>query len=188
MERIVWTMWWQGLENAPSIVNACIKSMYKYIKNVKIIVLNKDNYSDYVTVPEHIMFKFNEGYLSITHLSDVIRMLLLFQYGGLWLDSTILLTDQIPEEIWNRKFYTIGCQNDKTVAGGRWTTFLMGGQKNCIIFMYMNILFASYFENENEMVSYFLQDFFLNLIYQASEEARFLFGGGGMRNLMKFFI
>ena len=42
---------------------------------------------------QSITDKFNGGKISIANYSDVIRMALLYQYGGYWIDSTVLLSD-----------------------------------------------------------------------------------------------
>lgn len=103
----IWVFWWQGLDKAPLIIKLCINNMKKYIKDREIIIITKDNFSYYINLPSYIMEKFNNGNISIQHFSDIIRFYLLYYYGGLWLDATILMKDKLDNNIFDYKFYSI---------------------------------------------------------------------------------
>ena len=45
------------------------------------------------------------GTISNTHFSDLIRLNLLNQYGGTWIDSTCLQTEKIPDYIKNSNLF-----------------------------------------------------------------------------------
>lgn len=79
----IWVFWWQGIESAPLIIKLCINNMRKYIKDKEIIIIDQNNFSDYVNLPEYIIEKFNSRYISIQAFSDIIRIYLLYYYGGL---------------------------------------------------------------------------------------------------------
>ena len=95
----VWTCWWQGEKAAPDIVKACWQSQWENIpEDAEHIIITKDNYAEYITIPDYIMDRFQNGENMIAHLADFIRACLLYRYGGVWLDSTVLLLDVLPEE------------------------------------------------------------------------------------------
>lgn len=52
MERIIWTLWWQGEENAPDLVKACIASMRAHANGADVRVLDERNCASYLTLPE----------------------------------------------------------------------------------------------------------------------------------------
>ena len=104
---VIWSMWWQGEENCPEVVKLCWASMRKHCGSHKLIIITKDNYQDYVTIPEYILAKVEAGSLLLAHLADIIRVNLLAKYGGLWLDSTIFVAKEIPEEVFSMEFFTI---------------------------------------------------------------------------------
>lgn len=83
--RSLWILWYQGLEEAPYIVRKCIKSWAKENPTWDIVILSKSNLKDYVQldIPERILAK-----LSLAHQSDLVRLALLSQYGGVWADAT----------------------------------------------------------------------------------------------------
>lgn len=97
--KIVWTCWWQGLENAPLLVKKCIESMHQYADGYEVIIIEKDNVLKYIEIPEYIIEKHNKGIIPHAHFVDIIRLLLLQKHGGIWIDSTILLTDVLPAYI-----------------------------------------------------------------------------------------
>lgn len=91
--RRVWTCWLQGFDNAPAMVQACQDSMRRYITNREIIQLTYENYKDYVTLPEHIVRKYERGQIPAALFADLLRLEVLIQYGGTWMDATMLCTD-----------------------------------------------------------------------------------------------
>ena len=91
--RRVWTCWLQGFDKAPVMVQACQESMRRYIKDREIIQLTYENYKDYVTLPEHIVQKYERGQIPPALFADLLRLEVLIQYGGTWMDATMLCTD-----------------------------------------------------------------------------------------------
>lgn len=170
--KYIWTLWWQGMEDAPNIVKVCFESMKTHANGAKVVILDKNTVNEYIDIPEHIRRKFQEGKISITHLSDIIRFQLLYKYGGLWVDSTILVTEDIPDWIYDSDFYTIKNgvgKDDKNIAKGKWTAFLLGGQAGQAVFQKMNQMFSNYWKKHDELVCYFLVDFYLKELYEKND-------------------
>ena len=53
----------------------------------------------YVDIPDYILQKYRAGKMTRTHFSDILRLHLLSRYGGVWIDSTILMTEHLPKYI-----------------------------------------------------------------------------------------
>lgn len=51
-EKIIWTCWLQGLGNAPILVKRCIESMRQYANGYKVEVIDLNNVSQFVLLPE----------------------------------------------------------------------------------------------------------------------------------------
>lgn len=85
ISRYVWCYWGQGFENAPDIVKACNKTIQLRNQDRNVILLNDENLSQYIDIPDIILQ--HEG-ISKTHFSDILRVLLLKKYGGTWIDAT----------------------------------------------------------------------------------------------------
>lgn len=107
-KKYAWSCWWQGMEKAPDFIKACINSQKKYLpKETELIIITQDNYCDYVDFPQWLLNKVEDGKVTLTTFSDVIRASVLYKYGGIWLDSTILLTEPLPLEFWDYDVFTI---------------------------------------------------------------------------------
>lgn len=107
-KKYAWSCWWQGMEEAPDLIKACINSLRRYLPyEVCLVVITRDNYHDYVDFPQWLIDKVEDGRVTLTTFSDVIRASLLYKYGGIWMDSTILLTEPLPLAFWDYEIFTI---------------------------------------------------------------------------------
>ena len=93
LSDVIWVCWWQGLDNAPLLVKKCVKSIKKNAGNHKVILLTEENYKDYVTIPKWIEKKREQGIITRTNYSDLLRLSLLAEHGGMWLDATFFCKD-----------------------------------------------------------------------------------------------
>ena len=94
--RIIWQYWAQGYENVPEVVAKCLKSVEEFASDYQIVRLTDDNLEEYLDLPEYVKAK--RGAFSRAHFSDILRLMLLKSYGGVWLDATVMLSGPIPEE------------------------------------------------------------------------------------------
>lgn len=101
----IWQLWLQGAENMPAIVKKCTESVKKFHGD-NIILLTNENLNNYIQLPTYIVEKYKKGIITNANFSDIIRLSLLSRYGGCWVDSTIYLTDKIPDEILNADFFS----------------------------------------------------------------------------------
>lgn len=107
-QKYAWSCWWQGVDRAPDLVKACLNSHQRYLpKEVDFIVITQNNYRDYIDFPKCLLDKLENGKITLTTFSDVIRASLLYKYGGIWLDATILLTETIPLDFWDYEVFTL---------------------------------------------------------------------------------
>ena len=93
----MWCFGYQGIGCAPDNVKACIGSIKENCKDYDVVILDKDNISNYYIPSLSIQQKLNDGRMSLTHFSDILRMNLLNFYGGRWIDATIFLTGDVFE-------------------------------------------------------------------------------------------
>lgn len=97
----------QGKEQAPLIVKKCYESISKYSKEIgfNLVELNKENLRKYVQFPERIWELWEKGCIRPAHFSDMCRINLLAFKGGMWIDSTVMLTGKINNEILNSDMF-----------------------------------------------------------------------------------
>lgn len=160
----IWVFWWQGYDNMPQLVLKCYESIINNCNNHDVNLITKNNYDDYVDIPNYIIEKLNNGTISITHFSDVLRVTLLNKYGGCWIDATVYVSSQIPEEVFNypiysRKISESTVYNGKNISKGRWSTYLLAGYKGCILFKWLENYFFNYWKYHDTVIDYALFDY-----------------------------
>ena len=171
----IWTVWWQGEENAPEVVKMCFASVNRHKGTHPFRIITRDNFREYIGLPEHITRKVQDKTISFTHFSDIIRVYLLYQYGGLWLDATMLVTGNIPEEIFRREFFSIKSGfNPKShaVTMGRWASFLQAAHKGSMLCGFALDFHLEYWKEQIMPVDYILIDYIYALAYEEFPECR----------------
>ena len=127
----IWTLWWQGVEQAPEIVKVCLKSQQENMvsNGFQYTVITKDNWKQFIDLPKHIIEKVENGKITLTHFSDIIRAELLKQYGGIWIDATVFCNKKLDLKPVTELFTAKYSLTPKSMTLGRWTGFLIGDKK-----------------------------------------------------------
>lgn len=163
----VWCCWWQGIECMPELVRLCNDRLRQLIpvEEAELHMITQKNYRDYVDIPLYIIEKFEAGKMSITALSDVLRVALLAQYGGFWIDATVFISDRFPVEFIRNDFYAQKMFDPvkwkHEACKGRWCGFLMGGTAENIIFLLLRDAFYAWWKSHDSVVDYVILDYFL---------------------------
>lgn len=103
----IWQYWGQGVDQAPPVVKACLRSVARRKGNRQLIVLDNSTVGNHIDLPGHIWDKHRRQLMSRQHFSNFIRLSLLHRHGGTWLDATILLRQPVPTEIEREDFYIL---------------------------------------------------------------------------------
>ncbi|WP_151676196.1 MULTISPECIES: capsular polysaccharide synthesis protein [Acinetobacter] len=85
--KIIWMYW--DTDNIPNIVKLCIKSVKTHCFDYEVNILNSSNINQYIDLP-----LLNEDVLP-AQKADLIRLELLTNYGGVWMDASIFLTENL---------------------------------------------------------------------------------------------
>ncbi len=91
----VFVLWLQGLKNAPSVVRACVSSIKEFANTngMNFAFLDEENLCSYITIPPVIREKYKKGVIDVQQFSDIVRLLVLYNYGGLWVDADVLIPE-----------------------------------------------------------------------------------------------
>lgn len=95
-DRIIWQYWAQGYEDVPDVVRSCLESVDKYAADYTVVRLTDENLSEYLDLPDFVQQK-RGVYFSRAFFSDLLRLMLLKTYGGVWMDATVFMTGPIPK-------------------------------------------------------------------------------------------
>ena len=161
----VWVCWWQGEENAPEIVRACIDSVRRNAGGHEVIVITDENLSDYVHIPDWVLEKVRTGIMSRTNLSDLLRLSLLAEHGGMWLDATFFCTGSLHEYM-DLPFWSIKRPDylHASVACGMFAGYSLAckeGQRHP--FVVARDFFLEYWRNSDRLIDYLLVDYLIVL-------------------------
>jgi hypothetical protein len=104
--EIIWQFWDNPIgKTTPEIVKSSIESANKFKGNLKHKVLNNSTIENYSDLPGYVLDRLKKGQISYTHFSDLLRLNLLKNHGGIWLDATGYMTDFVPKYILDEDFF-----------------------------------------------------------------------------------
>lgn len=162
MKNKIYTMWWQGFDNAPDIIKICHNSLLRHYnpETQEVISLDFGNYRQYVKLPMYIFDKVDSGAISLTHFSDLIRSYLLKETGGLWVDASMLFTRDIKDDVFfEPDFFTMknpSARDDDITS--KWECFFIAGKKDFPLFKLLVDFWLEYWKKENELIAYLLTE------------------------------
>ena len=165
----IWVCWWQGEEQMPKIVKACYHSLLQHRNGHPVVLLSKENYQDYVSLPTHIEKLHSKGVITMTHLSDILRIALLSKYGGLWMDATLFLTGDLPAVF--PRFFTLKqqCKDESYVSDYRWSGYCIGGSVDNCLFKSVYDACVSYWDSHDRLIDYYFLDYIIAALYNSNE-------------------
>lgn len=105
-QKIIWQYWGQGIDdNLPEIVKICFASVDKHKDDFTVIRLDDKNLGDYLELPDFVWQKRKNPEFKPAFFADLLRIALLYHYGGIWIDATILLTAPIDQQLQSQDFF-----------------------------------------------------------------------------------
>lgn len=156
-----WSYWTQGEGDAPDLCKRLFNIHRKQLKECDYHVISADTVDQFVELPGMIFDKRRRGIISEAHFTDILRCALLKQYGGLWVDSTILLTDTVPRTIWDVPFYFAkGCSDNNVYAAlspetSQWESSFLAAQRQSLFFSFLLDMLIRYWSDEDENILYY---------------------------------
>ncbi|QSH99414.1 capsular biosynthesis protein [Treponema phagedenis] len=154
--KTIWFLWLQGLESSPAIVRKCYNTLIKALPDYNIIFLTAENMLDHIQLPDYIIKKWRQGLITNTHFSDILRLELLIRHGGIWIDSTVLLTqNRIPDEIEKADlfYFQVLQPGYSTINVSSW--FISAKPQNPILSLTRDFIYF-YWQKHNKLHNYFL--------------------------------
>ena len=120
-----------------------------------------------MNIPDTLIEMYRLGRIKAAHFADILRVNLLAQQGGLWLDATMLVTKDLPQEIFEMPFFSVKTENQGYfVSQCRWAVFCLGAAKGNPLFVQLASLFEQYLTTTDLFVDYFMFDNFIDMLYR----------------------
>lgn len=169
----IFSIWFQGEENAPELVKVCMSRLRETYPD-RYVVLDNNNIREWVNLPDFIWKKWEEGKITHAHFSDICRVALLYQNGGMWFDATDYLTSPVPEWIEEADLFMF--LEGGTITPGTFiqSCFMKAKRGNPLMGMWLESI-LEYWKNEDHLMHYFLLHYMLRLLVENNTEAKRLF-------------
>jgi hypothetical protein len=165
MIKTIYILWYQGFKNAPDLVNKCVDSWKYYNPDWTIILLEDSNYHQYANINKY--FDITKKNISLNHLSDIIRLLILEKHGGIWADATSFCNKSLTE--WLPK-YISGCffAFDKPFPNLIINTWWLYSEKNSYIIKKWCELTIKYWNTStrDKVHTYFIHNYLFQDLYK----------------------
>lgn len=140
----IWILWFQGESDAPELVRECIKSWRAMNLAWEVVVLDSGNVNQYVDID---FTKKKLSHLSLAFRSDLIRLQLLKEYGGIWVDATVYCAAPLDEwvgSIVKSGFFAFSSPGEDRVLSN-W--FLLAEKENVLICKLLDKLMSFWLGN-----------------------------------------
>ncbi|MEG2711862.1 MAG: capsular polysaccharide synthesis protein, partial [Clostridia bacterium] len=96
---------WVGGKEKPADIKRCMKTWQKYLKDYEIIEWNESNFD----IDSHPFVKAAYKAKKWAFVSDYIRAYAIYNQGGIYLDTDILMLDKLDDLLENKAF--VGYEN-----------------------------------------------------------------------------
>lgn len=160
-------MWWQGEENADKLFRMCIDSARRHTHQ-PVVTLDKDNYTRYFEIPEHILKKHEEGKIALQHICDLMVVSILAAEGGFFTGATVWWSQDATEELLRAPFWTCRAVSEShlSMSRSRWAGYVLAGKKEFPLFAFARDCLHEYWKNCDKAVDYLMLDYIFELAYQ----------------------
>lgn len=155
----IWVYWEQGISNAPEIVRACVNSIevHRPHDTTELIILDADSLGKYIEIPEFVFKNTADNY---TALSNIIRVSLMYCYGGMWIDATYMFTKDMPTDIFTKDFWA--AKEIYSMPEGTFLTDftynLMYSKPGNEMLRFIYSMLCNYWKHYTSLKHYFLKD------------------------------
>ena len=167
--QIIWQYWESKDGSIPPLVQACLNSVDKFKGNRTRIILTYDKLKDYIDLPQKIYELKENGKMNLAHFVDIVRTALLIQYGGVWIDSTVLLTEELPDFVESDLFFF---QNDEKVDldGLCGTNYFIAAKPDSKILKQTLASMLAYWNENRFLVNYFTHMHIITMVARRNKD------------------
>ena len=126
MNKTIW-LYWENKKSIhkPAYLDLCLETIKKHSPNYKVVVLNEKSVHEYLPDLRIDLARIIE----VAHKTDYIRARIMYEYGGIWLDSDIILLKEIEVERYLEKYEYVG----SSYEFGKPSIWFFAARKKCSI-------------------------------------------------------
>ena len=148
--RRIFVYWAQGWADAPAIVRACHRQLVAVNGPETVVALDDGSLRDWVDLPPDVV---ERAARSLTQYSDLVRSALLADFGGTWVDATVLVTRPL-DELYER--LAVGGFFAFRYRPARPASWVMMSAANGIVMTMLLVALVRYWRQHEQAGHYFL--------------------------------
>jgi len=178
MPETIWQFWDNPIgKTTPKIVKSCVESVERFKGDFEHKILDNSTLGNYSDLPAYVFDRLKGGKMSYAHFADLLRLNLLKNHGGIWMDATDYMTNFVPKYIVNQDFFVF--LTDKL------THFPYAFMQNCFIRAKKGSFLCEawyemcveYWKNETKRFDYFQHQLMFKSLVNNNSTAKDLFAG-----------
>lgn len=168
--RVIWWCWLQGSDNLPGIVKACHRSLKENLNDYEIKVIDAENWKEYIVLPEYIVKKWENKQIPPALFSDLLRLQLLIEHGGTWIDSTVLCTGvntqipQIAQKYLEAPLFLFQYTSEGTTKNISISNWFISAHSNNEVLMTLRDMLFAYWKDYNCTLDYYIFHLFFTMV------------------------
>ena len=170
----IWTCRRQWEKYAPDLVKLCLNSIRKRKWDYELIIIDQHNFSQYIDIPDFILKKVKNKDISLTHLSDIIRMWLLKKYWWIRVDATMFFNQNIFKYFdnmnINSNYPKLHIEKNHEFTKRTW--FFIWWKSNNRTFSFVYDFFIQYHKDYRRLIDFFLIDYAIYLAYKNFSDSK----------------
>lgn len=151
---------WQFWDNppgqtTPEIVKVSVESVERFKGYFDHKVLNGSTIKNYSDLPGYIFDRLKRKKMIYAHFADLLRLNLLKNHGGVWMDATDYMTDFVPEYIIKQDFFVFLTGNLTHFPYSFMQNFFIRAKKGSFLCEAWYQMCLEYWKNETKSIDYF---------------------------------
>lgn len=165
----IWVLWIQGEGSLPALVHENLEALRHYAGNHPVHLVSMESLPDFAELPGRYMDLLGSGQITAAAFSDIVRIYLLQQHGGLWVDSSVRITKSLPREIFDLPLWTAkGIDGEfpwepRCIDITEWTGYFLAAPPNSLFFSFLKAAYDVYFDEYDEVLDYLLINHFAKI-------------------------
>lgn len=167
------------MEQAPALVQACYAKLCRTDTH-KVILITEENMSEYADIPPFILKKWKAGIIPAANFSDILRTVLLYQHGGLWIDATMLMAEPVPDYIWESSLFVFQ-YTENPLSFAAFSSHFMRGRAGKEFLGRVLYGMLDYWRKKDKLNEYFLYHFIFTGVSRMDEEMRKIYADVPLR-------
>ena len=158
----VWVCWLQGIDSAPQRIQTLVNRIYEMAGGRTVVMLTEANIREYCELPDNIWRKYEDGVITRQQLTDIVRCAVLSSWGGLWVDSTLLITAPIPDSVFSSDIWCVKGLNAESEGAwfvpyfSEWQSYFIASKPHSVTYRYLYDALIYYWNNMDANIDYFL--------------------------------